>query len=435
MGRAGAGGHGGGGSHSSGGSSHHFSSSGGSGHRMTSHRPSSSPFSSRPSSSGPSFSASSHSSRPSSSPRPNLGTGGRNMTMRDAGMFTPPPPPPPRHDHHDHHRSPQVHVHVSPPPVVHTGMPRQTYNSYGNTYGNTYRNNTYSNNTYQPRMATTGPGQYERTQRKMQKQMTSIIVGTFIFFMILMVIGFFVSSSSGYDGLISSQKSTIQRTKLDDVPVYLNDCVIDEINWTNNPKFISSSIKNFYDKTGIQPYILLASYNPNLVTDSDKDAWAAKWFEDNLASKGYTNALLYVYFAEYDTDNEVGYMCLRYGNRASAIMDAEAIDIFWGYLDSFWDYYDESETDEMFIDTFNKTGDVIMQVSTTGFDVLKWLLIVVVVAVIGVTIIILIKAKFKREKEKAEETERILNTSMDDLVTTATEKDLLDKYSDKSNST
>lgn len=224
------------------------------------------------------------------------------------------------------------------------------------------------------------------------------------------------------------QSSTIQRQKLEDVQPYLNDCVIDELGWIRSTTQLSANLQQFYEETGMQPFIYMRAYDPELVTDEDKEAFSAQWFEDNLYEKGYTNALLYIYFAEYDQDNEIGYMVLRYGQRAGQIMDAEAVDIFWGYHDSYWDYYDEDHTDEMYVSTFNSTAETIMKISTTGRDVAKWVFIFLVVVAIGTAIVIVMVKKRQFEQERAQETERILSTSMDDLAKTQEEKDLFNKY-------
>lgn len=58
-----------------------------------------------------------------------------------------------------------------------------------------------------------------------------------------------------------------------------------------------------------------------------------------------------------------------------------------------------------------------------------------IVIIFGVVIICafvfgykVLKAKHKRDKEKAEETERILNTPMQDLSNTAESDDIVNKY-------
>ena len=121
-----------------------------------------------------------------------------------------------------------------------------------------------------------------------------------------------------------------------------------------------------------------------------------------------------MYFAEQDTDNDVGYMCYVNGKRVSSALDSEAIDIFWRYIDKYW--YTDMSTDNMFTAVYTKTANTIMHKSLTAVDLGA-------IVAIGIFVIVLVlilfnwwKAKIKRDKEKAEETERILSTPIDDLT-------------------
>lgn len=428
MGRAGAGGGGGGGSFHSGGSGGGGGGfhSGGSGHSMSSHRPS-------PSSSSFNSSSSSRNramnSGPSSRSRDDGWSRKGPETVFGAGMFTPPPQSH-RHDHHDHHHH---HDHMPPPPppvqrtvIIERSAPTtRTTRVYGNGYNppppptNTVRTNIPP----QAYPVRTQADVERAVKRSLQNSVISVIVITFI-------IAFFLFAMSASSSRHKDPVSTIAREKLTDVPVYMNDCVIDEIDWIRNEAQLSKKLKPFYDETGIQPFIYMRSYDPSLYTEDDKMWYAAQWFEDNLYAKGYTNALLYMYFAEEDTDNVVGYAVIRYGQRAGQIMDSEAESIFWNYLDSYWSYYDENHTDEMFEDTFVKTGNTIMKQTTTTKDIIKVVLIIVGVIVILAIVLIIIVHKRKAEKEKEAYTERILNSSMDDLVKSKDDDDLLNKYKD-----
>lgn len=206
--------------------------------------------------------------------------------------------------------------------------------------------------------------------------------------------------------------STIQRYKLETGNAYINDCVIDETGWINNKSKLSSKLKDFYKKTGVQPYIIMKGYDSSLTSDSAKEQWARRWYDDNLSTQGREDVFLYVYFAEA-SDSDVGYMAYVTGFEAASVMDDEAVSIFWKYLDKYWSSYDEDDTDGMFYATFRDTGKTIMKVTTTGKDLLKWGIIAVVV-IGGLGLLIVIRAqKRKHEHEKAEETERILNTPLD----------------------
>lgn len=226
---------------------------------------------------------------------------------------------------------------------------------------------------------------------------------------------FYADSSSSS----SSQSSTIVREKLDTNNAYINDCIIDQLGWFDNVSKTESQLKKFWEVTGIQPYILLKDYDASLTTDSEKEQWAIDYYDENFDTE---NIFLFVYFAEEDTDNDVGYMAYANGYQTSSIMDSEAVEIFWNNIDKYW--YTDLSTDEVFVNAFNDTANTIMHVSTTNKDILKWVLIVIAIILLGIIIIKLVKQKNQRAREKAEEDQRILNTPINDVA----QDNLEDKY-------
>lgn len=224
-----------------------------------------------------------------------------------------------------------------------------------------------------------------------------------------------VSSNMG-----NAPKSTRNRERLDNPVAYTNQCVVDEIGWIENPARLSKELQGFYKETGVQPYIVLHAYDSTLETDAEKQEYAKQYYEEHIKNEG---TFLYMYFGE-PNDTEVGYMAYVNGKAVSSVMDAEAVDIFWTYIDRYWTDEGLTMTD-VFIKTFDKTAATIMTKSTTTKDIVKYAIVGIVVVSAGVIVIILVKQKHKREKERAEETERILNTPLDDDTTT---DNLKDKY-------
>lgn len=218
--------------------------------------------------------------------------------------------------------------------------------------------------------------------------------------------------------------STKNREPIESAIAYQNDCVVDEIGWIENVTGLEKSLKIFYDKTGIQPYILMKSYDATLVTDEDKEQFANDYYEKHIKNE---DTFLYVYFGEDESElvDVVGYMCYVNGKRVSQVMDSEAIEIFWAYIDNNW-YSDKSMTD-VFKDSFNDTADTIMKKSTTKADVGKSIVIAVTIAVVGTIVIVLIRITNKRAHEKAEETAKILSTPLDGDST----DDLINKYTEE----
>lgn len=237
-----------------------------------------------------------------------------------------------------------------------------------------------------------------------------------LFVIILVFIVFcFAVAGSNSAGAVSNSKN---REKADTGITYQNDCIIDELGWFDNITRTERELQHFYNETGVQPYIVLKAYDSTLVTDSEKDAYAEAWYTENIDNEG---TLLYMYFAEEDTDNDVGYMTLINGKQISSVMDSEAIEIFWNYMDNQW--YGDASTDDMFVNVFTKTADTIMTKSTTKADILKYVVIGIVVIGIGCTVLLIMKRKRQYEAEKAAETERILKTPL-----SGSDDSLVDKY-------
>lgn len=244
---------------------------------------------------------------------------------------------------------------------------------------------------------------------------TSLVSTIVIIIIMMIIVGSMFSSTSS----MGIPKSTYNREKVNTGVAFQNDCIVDEIGWFDNTANTARRLQNFYDETGIQPYIVLKDYDATLTTDAQKDAYAEQYYEDNIDNEG---TFLFMYFAEEDVDNDVGYMCYVNGKQITSVMDAEAIDIFWAYMDNKW--YSDLSTDDMFVEVFDCTAKRIMSKSTTGADVAKYVVIFVIVVAGGAIAIKMLRMKFKRDKEEAEETERILNTPLN----TSSQDDLLDKY-------
>ena len=217
-------------------------------------------------------------------------------------------------------------------------------------------------------------------------------------------------------------KSTIDRKPLTGVQAYNNECVIDEIDYVENVPRLASNLKYFYDATGVQPYVYFKAYDASLTTDEMKLQWAKEYYDTHI---NQDNGFLYIYFGEQDVDNDVGYMCYMNGTQTASVMDSEAVEIFWGYIDRYWTT--DMSTVEVITNAFSSTSDTIMASTTATKGAIKAVAILLTVVVIGVVIIVVIKLKHKRAREEAAETERILNTDIKDLASQEVEE-LAKKY-------
>ena len=269
-----------------------------------------------------------------------------------------------------------------------------------------------------------GGGFYPRPPRR-----SSVIVshgGNFnavislIIFVVVLIAAFGGFPSSNSSSTKSVPKSTQNRERLESGVGYDNNCIVDNIGWFDNVTKTEKSIKKFYDKTGVQPYIVLNAYDSTLLTDTAKEEYAKKWYDEHIKNE---STFLYMYFAEPDADNDVGYMAYVNGKQVSSVMDSEAIEIFWAYVDKYW--YSDMSTDDMFTTIFTKTADRIMTKSTTAADVGNNAIKVIGVIIVFAGIIVVMVLRRKHKAEEAKETEKILNTPLNG---DSEADDLLKKY-------
>ena len=219
----------------------------------------------------------------------------------------------------------------------------------------------------------------------------------------VVIFSFFMIASDDSD-----VTSTINREKIENPIPYDNNCIKDELGYVENTSKLSKNLKNFYNKTGIQPYIYLKSYDETLTSDSQKDNYAQNWYEQNIDNE---DTFLFVYYEDQDP-NEICYMAYVNGKQVTSVMDSEAVNIFWNYIDRYWTD-DSLSTVEVFTKTFNSTANTIMEKSTTSNDIIKIICIIVGIVIVIGGIIYILRMKFKRDKEKDKETVEILKTPLD----------------------
>lgn len=201
---------------------------------------------------------------------------------------------------------------------------------------------------------------------------------------------------------ISSNRNT--REKLDVLSSYNTNCVIDNEGWFDSVSSVEKNLKSFYDKTGVQPYIVINSYDSDITSDEEKIDYSNEWYSENIDNEA---SFVYMYFAESDPDT-VGYMTYVTGKQASSVMDSEVIDKFWSTLDKEW--YSDKSSDDLFISTFNKTASYAMK----GYSPIP---MVVCLVLTGICLAMVIKnTSNQRELEKAQETKDILDADLDDLA-------------------
>lgn len=231
----------------------------------------------------------------------------------------------------------------------------------------------------------------------------SLIVILIVFFFLFLIFGMIGCSSKDTS---KTADSLYNREKIENNNAYQSDCIVDEVGWFENTSKTGKELKSFYDKTGIQPYIVLKDYDPSLRTDAQKAEYAKDYYEDHIADE---DTFLYMYFAEPD-DSTIGYMETVNGKEISSVMDKNAQEIFWNEIDNNWTT--DQSTDQMFIRVFDSTADKIMTKTATKTDVAVKALPVIAVLAAAAAVIVILVIRRKHERERVEETQRILSTPL-----------------------
>ncbi len=196
----------------------------------------------------------------------------------------------------------------------------------------------------------------------------------------------------------------------------------DELDWIQNSTKLTVGMKNFYQKTGVQPYLYITgningSLNP---TEGQVKDFAFAKYDQLFSDEAH---LLLIFFEPRPSDYSTWYVA---GNQAKTVLDDEAMDILLDYVDRYYPDLSLSE-EEFFSKSFNDAGKDIMKVYRS-----PWISVFIV---LGIVIIIIIgfswwqKAKDQKNRE-AEATKRILETPLDTFGDDKA-KDLAKKYHDE----
>lgn len=254
-------------------------------------------------------------------------------------------------------------------------------------------------------------------RRRRSGLLSTIIIVLVMLCIVCCTMSAFIGSANNYDSYSYSSnvtENTTERTKLEGV-VSKTDWYQDDLGWIRSPNKMITGLEDFYNQTGVQPYIAFIAYSDDYWNGSTFDTTSADEYLEELYEEKFTDEghFIFAYFACYNDseamDGEFRYLA---GYSADTIMDNEALNIFEGYF--YTNYYDTSlSIEQMISNTFSSTADSIMSTPTNGWDFAKVAIIVVGIVAVVVVIYALFKAKAKRDKEREEYTKEILDKPLD----------------------
>ena len=205
-----------------------------------------------------------------------------------------------------------------------------SYNSYGSNYGsgNRYVRNTFYGTRY--------------VSPYIQVPFLTVLIQLIALMILVFVVGVVVMFRT------TSQipNSTIEREALDKSKVIVTKYYDDRLGWLTSGKKVENGMKYFFDKTGVQPYLVIAdnidgSVNPSpSQTDKYLDDLYNQMFKDE-------QHMIILYF-----DNGSSWFTRYYcGVSAGVVMDSEACEIVLSYLDCI------KRTNNIIINCINEIND------------------------------------------------------------------------------
>ncbi|MCR6544969.1 hypothetical protein [Dehalobacterium formicoaceticum] len=250
-----------------------------------------------------------------------------------------------------------------------------------------------------------------------------ILLAIFLLVFILSsVTGIFYSDSGqgGSPGVSEVTKSTVAREPLPAGSVNETAYYTDELGWIKNETKLLAGLKNFYQKTGVQPYLYITdnvngSHNPSA---EELDAYTRTLYDKLFTDEAH---LLFVFF-EYNNEYMDRYVL---GTQAKTVIDREAADILLDYVDRY--YYQEGLSDEEFFSkSFSDAADRIMTVTRS-----PWISVWIILGILALILILFVwwRNAQKQKILKAEKAKEILETPLEKFGNTEAE-DLAKKYQD-----
>ncbi len=228
---------------------------------------------------------------------------------------------------------------------------------------------------------------------------------------LLMILAFIVavvfSSASGGISSDGSIESTIERTPMDSSKIVETDYYYyDNLDWIKSPTVLEGGMKIFYEKTGVQPFLIITdningNYRP---TNAEAKAFMVEVYDLTFEDQGH----MMVLFLEAEDDHATWIYC---GTDAAKVVDAEARDILYSNIEH--EYYSDKSDELMFSTAFSDTAEQIMTVHKVYGD---QLIIALILIFVGVMIYNVVSSKRKKKTDEQPSVAPIIQTTADSTI-------------------
>jgi uncharacterized membrane protein len=219
------------------------------------------------------------------------------------------------------------------------------------------------------------------------------------------VIVLFVLIGGGSSGSIA--KSSYRREPLPSGTVNEGEYLRDDAKWIDHVSMVKNSMRYFYQKTGVQPYLWITqSINGSKDASWEEiEAAVEKLYEDEFTDEGH---LIVLFYEPRENEYKTAYLA---GSAAKTVIDDEAAEILLDYLDKYY-YSTGMKDDEYFSTVFTKTADRIMSVTMAPGLIIAFiagaLAFLVILSVVLITVL-------KHRRLKRQQDIEILNTEVGKL--------------------
>lgn len=210
------------------------------------------------------------------------------------------------------------------------------------------------------------------------------------------------NNSSGSSTSVT--KSTIKREPLPKGAVNETVYYTDDLGWVQNPNKLTPGMKNFYQKTGVQPYLYLTD---NIAGSHTPTNQQVQDFSNSLYDSLFTDeAHLLLIFMEYQGRYQTWYTT---GTQAKSVLDTEAMNILLDYIDKYYQETDLTD-EEVFSKAFDDAAKKIMTVEKS-----PWIPVIIVLSILAIlAVVFLFWKQVKKQKNlEAEQTRKILETPLE----------------------
>ena len=196
----------------------------------------------------------------------------------------------------------------------------------------------------------------------------------------------------------------------------------DRADWIDDEPKVTKALRYFYDKTGSQPYLVVATDIDGKTdfTDAEGEAWANAIYDEHFSDDGHT----VVAFVEYE-ESEYAYYIVA-GRAAQSVIDDEARGIIADEI-NYW-YTDPSLDDSAyFAKVFTEAADTIMfdyeQTTKTANSRRRTIVLALAAAGVAAVIGIVVVRASRRKREEYEAARQLAETPIGTASSTPADAD------------